>query len=280
MSLQLFDQVSYQTSKLVTRKYSTSFYLATTLLGKRIRNAIYGIYGFVRYADEIVDTFHQIDKEKALNEFEKEYYNSLERGLSLNPILHSFQDVVKRYTIDDEYVQAFLRSMKADLNKTEYTDAEQINEYIYGSADVVGLMCLSVFCEGNQEKFNQLKSSAMKLGSAFQKVNFLRDLKNDTEYLGRSYFPGVSRENFDEESKRLIVKEIEEDFRIAFEGIKKLPTNSRAAVLLAYFYYRTLLSKLAQTPASKIASSRIRISNPRKIWLMKKAVLVNSLRLI
>ncbi|MBN2745792.1 MAG: phytoene/squalene synthase family protein [Bacteroidales bacterium] len=280
MSLQLFDQVSYQTSKLVTRKYSTSFYLATTLLGNRIRNAIYGIYGFVRYADEIVDTFHQIDKEKTLNEFENEYYNSLERGLSLNPILHSFQDVVKRYSIDDKYVQAFLRSMKADLNKTEYTDIEQINEYIYGSADVVGLMCLSVFCEGNQEKFNQLKPAAMKLGSAFQKVNFLRDLKNDTEYLGRNYFPGVGRDNFDEESKRLIVEDIENDFRLAFEGIKKLPTNSRAAVLLAYFYYRTLLRKLAQTPASKIASTRIRISNPRKIWLMKKAVLVNSLRLI
>jgi phytoene synthase len=202
MSLDLFQKVSFNTAKLTTKRYSTSFYLATTLLDSSIRDAIYGIYGFVRYADEIVDTFHHQDKKTLLDEFEKDYYKALDRGISLNPILNSFAQVVQQYNIQDEHVQAFLQSMKADLEDVQYTSKKQTDEYIYGSADVVGLMCLSVFTGGDKNMFEELKNPAMRLGSAFQKVNFLRDLKNDTEELERSYFPHVTRENFNENSKK------------------------------------------------------------------------------
>lgn len=280
MSLELYNKVTFKTSKITTKAYSTSFYLATTLLSPKIREAIYGIYGFVRYADEIVDTFHHTDKKQLISEFEEDYYKSLERGISLNPILNSFQSTVKKYSIQNEYVETFLNSMKADLNPIEFTEKHQIDNYIYGSADVVGLMCLSVFCEGDLKKFEELKPAAMRLGSAFQKVNFLRDLKNDTEYLGRNYFPTVSKKNFNKASKTEIIKEIEEDFRIAFEGIKRLPVNSKSAVFLAYLYYRALLKKLKRTPASEIAQKRIRISNTTKIFLMNKAVFAQKLGLL
>lgn len=279
MSLHLYNKVSFNTSKLTTKQYSTSFYFATTHLGKSIRNAIYGIYGFVRYADEIVDTFHHQDKKQLLDEFEAEYYLALKRGISLNPILNSFVQVVKQYKIKDEHVKAFLASMRADLDDISYTNKTQTDAYIYGSADVVGLMCLSVFTEGNQEMFESLKEPAMRLGSAFQKVNFLRDLKNDTENLGRSYFPQVTRENFSETSKAAIIAEIEEDFHAAFQGIKQLPHSSRSAVFLAYLYYKRLLEKLKRTPAATIANQRIRISNFTKLMLMNQAVLANRLSL-
>lgn len=280
MSLELFNKVAFKTSALITKSYSTSFYMATTLLSSNIREAIYGIYGFVRFADEIVDTFHHVNKNILIEEFENEYYKAFDRGISLNPILHSFQDVVHKYNIKDEYIQAFLSSMKADLSKVNYTDKAQTDQYIYGSADVVGLMCLSVFCNGDQTQFESLKASAMSLGSAFQKVNFLRDLKDDTEYLGRNYFPNINKFNLNEASKLLIINEIEGDFKIAFQGIKKLPSNSKAAVLLSYFYYRALLGKLRRTPASEIANRRIRINNATKLFLMKKAVLANKFGLI
>ncbi|MFT4642580.1 MAG: phytoene synthase, partial [Candidatus Azotimanducaceae bacterium] len=195
-----FDEVSIKCSKIVTKQYSTSFSLAVKMLDKSIRNAIYSIYGFVRFSDEIVDSFHEYDKEALINDFEKDYYRALESRISLNPILNSFQHTVKEYEIDNDLIQAFLTSMKLDLKKSEYTDTEY-NEYIYGSADVVGLMCLKVFVKGNQEEYDSLEESAMKLGSAFQKVNFLRDLKDDYEELNRSYFPNIDVKNLNNESK-------------------------------------------------------------------------------
>jgi 15-cis-phytoene synthase len=277
---QIFDETSFLCSKIVTKKYSTSFSLAVKMLSPKIREAIFGIYAFVRFADEIVDSFHDFEKNELINEFERDYYKAYNSGISLNPILNCFQLTVKKYNIDDDLIQAFLKSMKLDLNKEEYHTAEEYNEYIYGSADVVGLMCLKVFVDGDIEKYENLKSYAMSLGSAFQKVNFLRDLKDDTEYLGRNYFPNINKFNLDEASKLLIINEIEEDFKIAFQGIKKLPSNSKAAVLLSYFYYRALLGKLRRTPASEIANRRIRISNATKLFLMKKAVLANKFGLI
>ncbi len=278
---QLFDEVSYSCSKLVTQKYSTSFSLATKMLSPKIRSAIYNIYGFVRFADEIVDSFHEYDKENLLKRFEKEYYLSKEEGISLNPILNSFVHTVHKYKITDDLVQAFLKSMKADLFKTEYKTEEEYNEYIYGSADVVGLMCLKVFVNGDQQKYNELKDAAMRLGSAFQKVNFLRDLKDDIEVLNRSYFPNVDLKELDAKSKELIIKDIEADFDYAFKnGILKLPVEAKFGVFMAYRYYKKLLKKLKATPSSKIMDTRIRISNPMKINLLARSYVKYKLNLI
>jgi phytoene synthase len=214
---QLFDDVSFKCSKLVTKNYSTSFSLAVYMLSPIIRDAIYSIYGFVRFADEIVDSFHGFDKEELINDFEKEYYKSYNSGISLNPILNSFQHTVKKYNITDDLIQAFLKSMKLDLVKSDYNSKEEYDEYIYGSADVVGLMCLKVFVAGKDHKYEQLKDEAMRLGSAFQKVNFLRDLKDDNLVLNRNYFPGVDLNSFDENAKRMIIKEIQDDFDVAYQ---------------------------------------------------------------
>ncbi len=277
----IFDNVSYKCSKLVTTSYSTSFSLATRMLSKSIREHIYNIYGFVRFADEIVDTFHDYDKEGLLNRFEKDYYLSMHQGISLNPILNSFIHTVKDNNITDDLVQAFLKSMRADLSKTEYKTQEEYNEYIYGSADVVGLMCLKVFVKGNEEKFNKLKEPAKRLGSAFQKVNFLRDLKDDVELLNRSYFPNVDLKELDNKSKQEIVKEIEADFEFAFSnGILQLPVEAKFGVYMAYRYYRKLLKKLKATPSSKIMDTRIRISNPMKINLLARSYVKYKLNLI
>ncbi len=280
MSLELYHEVASKTSALTTKNYSTSFYLSTTLLSPEMRDAIYAIYGFVRYADEIVDSFHHQNKAELMEEFEKEFYRSLERDLSMNPILHSFLRVVKRYNIKDEYIQAFLNSMKADLKEINYSNEEELKAYIYGSADVVGLMCLAVFCKGDTNLFADLEKPAMYLGSAFQKVNFLRDLKNDHENLGRSYFPHVTRHNFTEESKAEIIADIENDFNLAYKGIQQLPSEAKPAVLLAYYYYRSLLNKLRRTPASRIKVERIRVGSMKKIMLMNKAIVYNHLGLI
>ncbi len=277
----LFDQVSNNCSQLVTKKYSTSFSLAVKMLSPKIRTAIYNIYGFVRFADEIVDSFHQYDKEKLINKFEADYYEAIEDGISLNPILNAFQQTVFQYHISDDLVQAFLKSMKADLNKTEYLTKEEYDSYIYGSADVVGLMCLKVFVNGDSEKYEELKKPAMHLGSAFQKVNFLRDLKDDIEGLNRSYFPNVDFKILDNESKNLIIKEIEEDFEVAFkEGILKLPVEAKFGVYVAYRYYKRLLKKLKQTPSSKIMETRVRISNSMKINLLARSFVKYKLNLI
>ena len=278
---ELFDQVSFDTSKLVTKKYSTSFSLAVKMLSPTIRSAIYNIYGFVRFADEIVDTFHDYKKEELLDDFEKEYYKALENGISLNPILNSFQATVKKYNITDDLVKSFLKSMRADLSKTAYETQEEYNEYIYGSADVVGLMCLKVFVDGDDEKYNELKNAAMRLGSAFQKVNFLRDLKDDFELLNRSYFPNVDLTSLDTESKHLIIKEIEDDFDFAFNhGILKLPVEAKFGVYMAYRYYRRLLKKLNSVPSSEIIETRVRISDPMKINLLARSYVKYKLNMI
>lgn len=278
---ELFDQVSFDTSKLVTKKYSTSFSSAVKTLSPTIRSAIYNIYGFVRFADEIVDTFHDYKKEELLDDFEKEYYKALENGISLNPILNSFQATVKRYNITDDLVKSFLKSMRADLSKTAYETQEEYNEYIYGSADVVGLMCLKVFVDGDDEKYNELKNAAMRLGSAFQKVNFLRDLKDDFELLNRSYFPNVDLTSLDTESKHLIIKEIEDDFDFAFNhGILKLPVEAKFGVYMAYRYYRRLLKKLNSVPSSEIIETRVRISDPMKINLLARSYVKYKLNMI
>ncbi|NVK52678.1 MAG: phytoene/squalene synthase family protein [Flavobacteriaceae bacterium] len=277
----LFDQVSSQCSKLVTKKYSTSFSLAVKMLSPKIREAIYNIYGFVRFADEIVDSFHAYNKEKLINKFEKDYYEALENGISLNPILNAFQQTVFKYQITDDLVQAFLKSMKADLYKSEYKTKAEYDEYIYGSADVVGLMCLKVFVNGDYEKYNELKASAMRLGSAFQKVNFLRDLKDDVEGLHRSYFPNVDLKQLTNESKAVIIKEIEEDFEVAYrEGILKLPVEAKFGVYVAYRYYKRLLRKLKNTSSTEIMERRIRISNPMKINLLARSFVKYKLNLI
>jgi phytoene/squalene synthetase len=277
----LFDQVSTESSKLVTKKYSTSFSLAVNMLSPKIRTAIYNIYGFVRFADEIVDSFHAYDKEKLILKFEKDYYEALEDGISLNPILNAFQQTVFKYQITDDLVQAFLKSMKADLYISEYKTKAEYDEYIYGSADVVGLMCLKVFVNGDHDKYEELKSAAMRLGSAFQKVNFLRDLKDDVEHLDRSYFPNINLKELDNQSKEMIIKEIEEDFDVAFkEGILKLPVEAKFGVYMAYRYYKRLLRKLKRTPSSKIMETRIRISNTMKINLLARSFVKYKLNLI
>ena len=263
----IYDNVSFECSKITTQKYSTSFSIATKMLSDKIRQDIYNIYGFVRLADEIVDSFHDYDKEKLFNNFEEDLYEALNSKISLNPILNSFQYTFHKYNLDLENVQSFMKSMRLDLNKGNYMSTKEYQEYIYGSADVVGLMCLKVFVDGNLEKYNDLKSSAMSLGSAFQKVNFLRDLKADLEDLNRSYFPNVDFKNLTEFAKKEIINDIENDFKKGFDGIQKLPLEAKFGVYTAYRYYKKLLDKLKQTPALEIKSKRIRIDNLKKISL-------------
>ena len=276
----LFDDVSFKCSILVTKSYSTSFSMAVHMLAPSIRDAIYSIYGFVRFADEIVDSFHNFDKEELIFDFENEYYKAFDRNISLNPILNSFQQTVKKYNIADDLVQSFLKSMKMDLVKSDYDNKEEFDEYIYGSADVVGLMCLKVFVNGNDEKYNELKEEAMRLGSAFQKVNFLRDLKDDNLVLNRNYFPGVDLTSFDEKSKIMIIKEIEEDFRLAYQGIVKLPMEAKFGVYTAFVYYKKLLKKLENTPCHQIGNERIRVSNYTKARLLANSFVTYKLKLV
>lgn len=267
---QLFDELSYSVSKITTKKYSTSFSLGILALKPSIRNAIYAIYGYVRLADEIVDSFHEYDKEKLLNRLKTETKNALEERISMNPILQSFQETVHTYQIDTKLIEQFLNSMEMDLQKVDYNSA-LYNEYIFGSAEVVGLMCLQVFTEGSKEKFEELKPYAMKLGSAFQKINFLRDLKEDYQILGRTYFPNVDMCVFDNCVKCQIEQEIEEEFKEALIGIKKLPNSSMFGVYLAYKYYISLFKKIKSKTSSEILNNRIRVSNPQKIFVAFKS---------
>ena len=267
----LFDQVSENCSKVVTESYSTSFTLATKMLDSSIRQDIYNIYGFVRFADEIVDSFHDFDKQHLLNLFELDLKKSIKDKISLNPILNSFQKTFNKYEIDYELVDSFLKSMKWDLNKKQYLNKEEFDEYVYGSADVVGLMCLKVFVKGNQKQYNDLKPYAMSLGSAFQKVNFLRDLKADHDGLNRSYFPNLNIEEFDEESKKIILNEIDKDFSHALKGIFLLPSSARFGVYTAYKYYLKLLNKLKNTNPLKIKTTRIRVPNYQKINVLARS---------
>lgn len=267
----IFDKVSADCSKNVTNSYSTSFSLATKMLSKSIRQDIYNIYGFVRFADEIVDTFHDFDKKELLNRFIDELNFSLKNKISTNPILNSFQYTVNKYNIDFGLIDSFLKSMKMDLKKIKYNSEKEYKEYIYGSADVVGLMCLKVFVSGDEETFKKLKPSAMALGSAFQKVNFLRDLNADFHDLNRTYFPNLDFKDFDDQSKMLIMEDIENDFRKALKGIYELPNNSKFGVYAAYKYYRRLLVKLKRTSYMKIKNERVRVPNYQKVDVLARS---------
>jgi phytoene/squalene synthetase len=265
---ELFDSISNESATLITKKYSTSFSIAVRLLAPDIRQAIYNIYGFVRVADEIVDSFEGYPKEELLNRFEGEYQYAIETGISTNPVINAFQKTVKEYNIEAKLVESFLKSMRADLNKQVYENQEEIDEYIYGSADVVGLMCLKVFVKGDQEKYLNLKEPAMKLGSAFQKVNFLRDLNEDFENLNRSYFPNINPNKLSETDKKKVLTEIKKDFEEAYVGIVKLPKEAKLAVYVAYKYYSNLLYKIEKTPSAILKEKRIRVSNPKKMYLL------------
>ena len=265
---ELFDSISNESATLITKKYSTSFSIAVRLLAPDIRQAIYNIYGFVRVADEIVDSFEGYPKEELLNRFEGDYQYAMETGISTNPVINAFQKTVKEYNIDAKLVESFLKSMRADLNKQVYVNQEEIDEYIYGSADVVGLMCLKVFVKGDQEKYLNLKEPAMKLGSAFQKVNFLRDLNEDFENLNRSYFPNINPKKLSETDKKKVLTEIKKDFEEAYMGIVNLPKEAKLAVYVAYKYYFNLLYKIEKTPSAILKEKRIRVSNPKKMYLL------------
>lgn len=262
----LFDELSLQVSKAITEKYSTSFSLGILALSPKIRPAIYSIYGFVRLADEIVDSFHDYNKKELLNRFTEQTWLALDEGISLNPILQSFQETVQQYAIDRQLIRQFLHSMAMDLENIQY-NSDLYKEYILGSAEVVGLMCLQVFTGGDKLEYERLKPYAMKLGSAFQKVNFLRDLKDDYHLLGRSYFPHINMQHFDNAVKKQIEQEITEEFREALIGIKKLPSSSKFGVYLAYKYYLSLFRKIKGLPAERILYERVRIPNSQKISL-------------
>ena len=266
----LFDTSSLQCSKIVTNAYSTSFSLGIKLFAPSIRPAIYAIYGFVRYADEIVDSFEDYNQSELFYEFVDDYNKALERKISLNPIINSFQEVVHKYNLYT-YAVDFLKRMEADLKITNYLTKEDYENYIYGSADVVGLMCLRVFVNNDDKKFNELKESAKYLGSAFQKVNFLRDIKDDIENLGRSYFPDLADNKLNNSIKENIVAEIEFDLNEAFKGIIRLPLESKLGVYIAYRYYLKLLKKLKKADSKKILKGRIRISNPSKFYILTKS---------
>ena len=268
--MNLFHELCQQCSKATTEKYSTSFSSAIKLLHSDLRAPIYNVYGFVRFADEIVDTFHQFHKEELLHDFKKETYSAIERGISLNPILHSFQMTVREYNICPDLIEAFFKSMEMDLSKTTY-NSDGYKEYIYGSAEVVGLMCLYVFCEGDKTMYEKLKPSAQALGAAFQKVNFLRDVKSDYEMLSRTYFPEVDFNNFTPSMKKQIEADITKDFNDAYEGILQLPGKARFGVYVAYKYYLSLFKKIKKTAPDNILEQRIRIPNYGKAYIVAKA---------
>ena len=264
---ELFDQLSFQVSKATTQKYSTSFSFGIMSLSPKLRPAIYAVYGFVRLADEIVDSFHGYDKTTLLHRLKEQTWQALDEKISLNPILQSFQETVHKYKIERELISQFLKSMEMDLSPVLY-DKKLYDQYILGSAEVVGLMCLQVFVEGDKKEFEKLKRYAMKLGSAFQKVNFLRDLKDDYQVLGRSYFPNADLQIFDRHTKSCIEREIESEFDEASIGIRQLPVSSRYGVYLAYRYYVSLFRKIKFTPSHELLEQRIRISNGQKLVLM------------
>ncbi len=272
--LELFNRTCAECSSLITRRYSTSFSLGIKLFDVRFRGPVYGIYGFVRFADEIVDTFHDYPKADLFARFKQDTWRAIEEGISLNPVLHSFQQVVRKYGIERELIEAFLDSMEMDLTESAY-DPEGYNEYIYGSAEVVGLMCLRVFCEGNDLQYQQLKASARRLGAAFQKINFLRDIKSDHEERGRVYFPGVDFTRFSQEDKWRIEADIKEDFDAALVGIRLLPKGSRLGVYLAYKYYTHLFMKIKSAPPQQVAQERFRLSSKRKVYLLCSSALRN-----
>lgn len=276
----LYARTGFDISRTITRNYSTSFFSAVNLLAKDIREAIFGIYGFVRLADEIVDSFTDYDRQYLLNRFEQDYAEAIQQGISTNPVINAFELTVRKYRIDRHLIEAFLKSMRADLSHLGYSRKSDIEEYIYGSASAVGLMCLRVFTGTDDVLYEKLQQPAMKLGSAFQKVNFLRDLRTDLEVLDRVYFPELNRQNFDETHKQQIITEIESEFAEAYQGIRQLPSNSRLGVFIAYRYYTKLLQKIKKTPAHKLITRRIRIPDVSKALLLSHTLLLNKINLI
>lgn len=276
---ELFNTTALKCSRLITQHYSTSFTLGIKTLHKKFHLPVYAVYGFVRYADEIVDTFHGKNKQELLQRFKEDTYRAIEEEISLNPVLHAFQMVVNEYGIDHDLIEAFLYSMEMDLDQTLH-DQASYEKYIYGSAEVVGLMCLRIFCEGDRKKYDELLSSAKSLGSAFQKVNFLRDIKSDFDDRGRVYFPGVDFNQFKLEDKKLIEEDIEKDFRDALVGIKMLPEGARGGVYLAYVYYIQLFKKIKRLPPRKILSERVRVPDSIKMLLWTKSYVKSSLNTI
>ncbi|AMR27296.1 phytoene synthase [Hymenobacter psoromatis] len=275
----LFTDTSLACAQLITRRYSTSFSLGIRTLDKALHRAIYAVYGFVRWADEIVDTFHSQDKAALLAEFERDTYAAIAAGFSLNPVLHAFQWAVNTYQIDHEFIDAFLRSMEMDLEDKNYRQ-ELYEQYIYGSAEVVGLMCLRVFCQGQPAEFERLKAPARRLGAAFQKVNFLRDIRSDYEERGRVYFPGLRYEQFDDAAKQAVEADIRADFEAAYEGIRQLPRAARLGVYLAYIYYLKLFHKLRQAPARQVLAERVRLPDNTKLLLLAGSWLRYRLRAV
>ncbi|MCB0806857.1 MAG: phytoene/squalene synthase family protein [Bacteroidales bacterium] len=275
----IFDMISKKSSKLTTVTYSTSFSLGIKVFHRKLHDPIYAIYGFVRFGDEIVDSFHGFDKRKLLNKFRKDTFEAIEDGISLNPILNNFQWVVNKYNIDHELIRLFLHSMEMDLDQKEH-DQKSFEEYILGSAEVVGLMCLQVFVDGDKTRYEELKPAAMSLGSAFQKVNFLRDLNADKNLLGRSYFPGIDVIMLNEETKGQIITDIENDFKKAYEGIRQLPKGARLGVYVAYIYYLSLLRKIKRTHSSVIMKERVRIPNREKYGLLVSSAVRHAFNLL
>ncbi len=274
--MKLFRETCFECSRLITQRYSTSFSMGIRAFDPKFRAPIYGIYGFVRFADEIVDTFHGFPKKELLDRFTADTYRAIEERISLNPVLHSFQNVVHEYGIEHELIAAFLHSMEMDLEQNEHSK-QTYDDYIFGSAEVVGLMCLRVFTEKNEEKFQVLKDPARRLGAAFQKINFLRDLKADHDELGRVYFPGVDFKNFDARQKAEIEADIKADFDTGLEGIRNLPNGARFGVYLAYVYYQNLFLKIRNSPATLVAKKRIRVSDKRKVYLLFSSAVKNQL---
>ena len=280
MSFDLYQRSSYDISQVITQNYSTSFSLATSLLEKEQKKSIYAIYGFVRLADEIVDTMYDYNQAALLQKLNQDLQDAINQGISTNPILFAFTETVKKYDIDQKHIRAFMKSMHDDLSKTNYNSTNELNSYIYGSADVVGLMCLKVFCNGNIQLYNKLEYSAQKLGSAFQKVNFLRDLKDDLNELGRSYFPELVGQNLNQHNKTQIENSIEQDFTEAWKGLKQLPGRSKLAVAIAFYYYKCLLKKIKNSSPEKVLQQRMRISDSRKYSIIAKASLMYLLKAI
>jgi 15-cis-phytoene synthase len=277
--MDLYTANSLQCSEVTTKNYSTSFSLGIRSLRKEFRPAIYAIYGFVRFADEIVDTFHEHDKKKLLDDFRAQTYEAIEQQISTNPVLHSFQWAVKKYHIDHDLIDAFLYSMEMDLHKTTFS-REEYQRYIYGSAEVVGLMCLRVFCFGDDDRYKRLLAPARKLGEAFQKVNFLRDMHSDNHERGRVYFPGVDFDRFDDDAKQKIEEEIHQDFMQAYLGIKELPRDVRLGVFLAYNYYLELLKKIRRANAEKLLKTRFSVPNSRKLTLLAESLFRNTFNMV
>lgn len=277
--MNLYHNTNFNCSKLITQSYSTSFSLGIKTLHSKMRNPIYAIYGYVRFADEIVDTFHDFDKKKLLADYKVETYKAIYEGISLNPVLHAFQLIVNQYKIDYALIDAFLKSMEMDLEEKNYDDSSY-GEYIYGSAEVVGLMCLKVFCEGDEKLYQQLVQPARSLGAAFQKVNFLRDMKSDYQERGRVYFPGIKFTTFNIESKKLIEDNIQQDFDEAYKGIIQLPKTSRRGVYLAYKYYLVLFNKIKHANVELVQQERIRVSDTKKMRILLNTYLQSSLNLL